>query len=133
MEEKKGKVAPTTTNPLTHGANVHNPNDLYKVLEYFRYTVGTTLDCFLLLVYFATVSPGTSEIWKTWGYCKLFILLVIEEPGLRQSIIRQTLKSGNVNHRTRNLIYLRRADYGSECITRTICRANEVQSGNNRG
>lgn len=46
MEEKKGKVAPTTTNHLTHGANVHNPNDLYKVLEYFRYTVGTTLDCF---------------------------------------------------------------------------------------
>lgn len=46
MEEKKGKVAPTTTNPLTYGAKVHNPNDLCKVLDYFRYTVGTTLDCF---------------------------------------------------------------------------------------
>lgn len=27
-------------------ANVHNPTDLAKVLDYFRYTVGTTLDCF---------------------------------------------------------------------------------------
>ena len=129
MEEKK-KGDQSRPNATT---NVHNPKDLNKVLEYFRYTVGTTLDCFFATGVLRNCITGTSEIWKIWGYCKLFILLVIEEPGLRQNTIRQTLKSGNVNHRTRNLIYLRRADYGSECITRTICRENEVQSGNNRG
>ena len=26
-------------------AKINNPNDLSKVLEYFQYTIGTTLDC----------------------------------------------------------------------------------------
>lgn len=42
MEEK---TRATEAAPHTE-ANIHNPNDLCKVLEYFRYTVGTTLDCF---------------------------------------------------------------------------------------
>ena len=42
MEEKK-KGDQSRPNRTT---NVHNPKDLNKVLEYFRYTVGTTLDCF---------------------------------------------------------------------------------------
>ena len=40
------KKAAITAAPNTNTTNVHNPNDLCKVLEYFRYTVGTTLDCF---------------------------------------------------------------------------------------
>lgn len=43
MEENKRA---TEAAPKIDTANVHNPNDLCKVLEYFRYTVGTTLDCF---------------------------------------------------------------------------------------
>lgn len=42
MEEKK-KGDQSRPNATT---NVHNPKDLNKILEYFRYTVGTTLDCF---------------------------------------------------------------------------------------
>ena len=42
MEEKK-KGDQSRPNRTT---NVQNPKDLNKVLEYFRYTVGTTLDCF---------------------------------------------------------------------------------------
>ena len=42
MEEKK-KGDQSRPNRTT---NVHNPKDLNKGLEYFRYTVGTTLDCF---------------------------------------------------------------------------------------
>lgn len=38
--------AAITAAPNIDAANVQNPNDLCKVLEYFRYTVGTTLDCF---------------------------------------------------------------------------------------
>ena len=42
---EKTKAAKTAA-PKIDETNVHNPNDLCKVLEYFRYTVGTTLDCF---------------------------------------------------------------------------------------
>lgn len=38
--------AAITAAPNIDAANVQNPKDLNKVLEYFRYTVGTTLDCF---------------------------------------------------------------------------------------
>lgn len=38
--------AAITAAPNINTTNVHVPNDLCKVLEYFRYTVGTTLDCF---------------------------------------------------------------------------------------
>lgn len=41
MEQKKRAAEAA----LTTDANVHNSNDLCKVLNYFRYTVGTTLDC----------------------------------------------------------------------------------------
>lgn len=44
MEEKK--KAAIVAAPNIDTANVQNPKDLDKVLEYFRYTVGTTLDCF---------------------------------------------------------------------------------------
>lgn len=44
MTEKK--KAAMTAAPNNNTANVQNPKDLNKVLEYFRYTVGTTLDCF---------------------------------------------------------------------------------------
>ena len=45
MNKKKAGFGPPPIQNLT-GANVHNPTDLAKVLDYFRYTVGTTLDCF---------------------------------------------------------------------------------------
>ncbi len=38
--------AAITAAPKISTTNVHNPKDLNKVLEFFRYTVGTTLDCF---------------------------------------------------------------------------------------
>lgn len=44
MTEKKRAAIEAAPNTST--ANVQNPKDLDKVLEYFRYTVGTTLDCF---------------------------------------------------------------------------------------
>lgn len=37
--------AAITAATKTGTANVHNPNDFCKVLDYFKYTVGTTLDC----------------------------------------------------------------------------------------
>ncbi len=43
METRKAAI---TAAPKIDTANVHNPTDLTKVLDYFRYTVGTTLDCF---------------------------------------------------------------------------------------
>ena len=42
METRKAAI---TAAPKIDTANVHNPTDLAKVLDYFRYTVGTTLDC----------------------------------------------------------------------------------------
>lgn len=42
MEEKKRA---TEAALQIDSANVHNPADLTKVLNYFRHTVGTTLDC----------------------------------------------------------------------------------------
>ena len=42
METRKAAI---TAAPKIDTANVHNPTDLTKVLDYFRYTVGTTLDC----------------------------------------------------------------------------------------
>ena len=42
MEKRKAAI---TAAPMIDTANVHNPTDLTKVLDYFRYTVGTTLDC----------------------------------------------------------------------------------------
>ena len=42
----KTRKAAITAAPKIDTANVHNPTDLAKVLDYFRYTVGTTLDCF---------------------------------------------------------------------------------------
>lgn len=42
MREKKRA---TEAASKSYGAKVLNPTDMYKVLEYFRYTVGTTLDC----------------------------------------------------------------------------------------
>lgn len=40
-KERATAVAPLNLN----GTKVHNPSDLSKVLDYFRYTTGTTLDC----------------------------------------------------------------------------------------
>lgn len=44
MADKTKAAITAATNNNT--ANVQNPKDLNKVLDYFRYTVGTTLDCF---------------------------------------------------------------------------------------
>ncbi len=41
----KQKEKATEAAPQIDSANVHNPADLAKVLNYFRQTVGTTLDC----------------------------------------------------------------------------------------
>lgn len=41
LKKRATEAAPLNFND----ANVHNPNDMCKVLDYFRYTVGTTLDC----------------------------------------------------------------------------------------
>ena len=38
-KRKAAEAAPST------GANIHNPNDLTKVLDYFQCEIGTTLDC----------------------------------------------------------------------------------------
>ena len=38
-KRKAAEAAPSTD------ANIHNPNDLAKVLDYFRLEIGTTLDC----------------------------------------------------------------------------------------
>lgn len=44
MEQKKRatEAAPSLNFNET---KIHNPSDLSKVLDYFRYTTGTTLDC----------------------------------------------------------------------------------------
>lgn len=44
MEQKKRATEAAPSQNLT-AAKVNNPSDLSKVLEYFRYTTGTTLDC----------------------------------------------------------------------------------------
>ena len=44
MEQKKRATEAAPIQNLT-GAKVHNPTDVAKVLDYFRYTTGTTLDC----------------------------------------------------------------------------------------
>lgn len=41
-KEKATEAAPSLN---LNGAKIHNPSDLSKVLDYFRYTTGTTLDC----------------------------------------------------------------------------------------
>lgn len=46
MEEKKRATEAAQFLNL-NGTKVHNPSDLSKVLDYFRYKVGTTLDCML--------------------------------------------------------------------------------------
>ena len=38
-KRKAAEAAPSTD------ANIHNPNDLAKVLDYFQHETGTTLDC----------------------------------------------------------------------------------------
>lgn len=40
--KEKNRATGAAPNPT---ANVHNPSDLSKVLDYFSYTTGTTLDC----------------------------------------------------------------------------------------
>lgn len=44
MKQKKRATEAAPSLNL-NGAKVHNPSDLSKVLDYFRYTTGTTLDC----------------------------------------------------------------------------------------
>lgn len=39
------KKRATEAAPKINGVKVPNPTDMYKVLDYFRYKVGTTLDC----------------------------------------------------------------------------------------
>lgn len=64
----------TEAAPMIDDTNVHNPKDLHKVLEFFRYTVGTTLDCF-----FAT---GILRNCITWYVREL------ENMGLLQAIYK---------------------------------------------
>lgn len=71
MREKIKVAAGATNNNLTR-ANVRQEKDIEKVLEYFQYKVGTTLDCF-----FAT---GVMRNCITW-YVKY-----LEELGLLQVI-----------------------------------------------
>ena len=66
------KTKAAITAAINQETNVHNHNDLCKVLEYFRYTVGTTLDCF-----FAT---GVLRNCITWYVRDL------ENKGLLQAI-----------------------------------------------
>lgn len=44
MEQRKRTTEAAQSLNL-NGTKIHNPSDLSKVLDYFRYTVGTTLDC----------------------------------------------------------------------------------------
>lgn len=53
-------------------ANVQNPKDLNKVLDYFRYTVGTTLDCF-----FATGVLRNCITWYVQDLERMGLLQVI--------------------------------------------------------
>lgn len=55
---KKKKKAAEAAHINRNDANIQNSKDLYKVLEYFRYTVGTTLD-------FA-ISTGILRNCVTW-------------------------------------------------------------------
>lgn len=68
------KTKAAITAAINQETNVHNPNDLCKVLDYFRYTVGTTLDCF-----FAT---GVLRNCITWYVRDL------ENMGLLQAIYK---------------------------------------------
>lgn len=45
--EKKIKAALTTANTFIENTKVRNPKDIEKLLDYFRYTTGTTLDAML--------------------------------------------------------------------------------------
>ncbi len=66
------KIKATEAAPNIDTANVHNPNDLCKVLEYFRYTVGTTLDCF-----FATGVLRNCITWYVQDLERMGLLQVI--------------------------------------------------------
>lgn len=68
METRKAAI---TAAPNTD-ANVHNPNDMAKVLDYFRYTVGTTLDCM-----FATGILRNSITWYVRDLERLGLLQAI--------------------------------------------------------
>lgn len=69
MTEKK-KAAEAAQ--LTDVTNVHNPKDLAKVFEYFRYKVGTSLD--------AMLATGILRSSITWYIAQL------EDAGLLQAI-----------------------------------------------
>lgn len=73
MDEKRG--TPESAPPNT-GAKVGNfsetTKDLLKVLEYFRYTVGTTLDCAK-----ATGIPRNSITWYVRDLEKLRLLQAV--------------------------------------------------------
>ena len=73
MEQKKRATGAAQSLNL-NGAKIHNPSDLAKVLDYFRYTTGTTLDCM-----FAT---GVLRNCITWYVRDL------EQMGLLQVIYR---------------------------------------------
>lgn len=59
---------------LTDVTNVHNPKDLAKVFEYFRYKVGTSLD--------AMLATGILRNSITWYIAHL------EDAGLLQAIFK---------------------------------------------
>ena len=71
MEQKKRATEAAPIQNLT-GAKVHNPTDLAKVLDYFRYTTGTTLDCM-----FATGILRNSVTWYIRDLERLGLLQAI--------------------------------------------------------
>lgn len=69
---KKMKKAAEAAPSYQDKAKINNPNDLSKVLEYFQYTIGTTLDC--------SFATGILRNCITWCVRDL------EEMGLLQAI-----------------------------------------------
>lgn len=73
MQEKERATLPKPCSP-THGTKVGKEKDICKVLEYFRYKVGTTLDC--------AITTGILRNSVTW-----YVQDLVDE-GLLQSIGR---------------------------------------------
>ena len=71
MEQKERATGAAPIQDLT-GAKVRQEKDIEKVLDYFRYTVGTTLDCM-----FATSILRNSITWYVHSLERLGLLQAI--------------------------------------------------------
>jgi hypothetical protein len=75
MQRKNKGAAPKDYTPLTNGTKIDKIKNIYKVLSYFQYKVGTTLDC--------SKSTGILRNCVTW-YVK-----DLERENMLQAIFRK--------------------------------------------